>query len=170
MRGDEAAAPGLLKALRERQDTTPAPECRGVKVDTPAWIPSIILLGRLGCAEAVPDIVAVMEDADSSLDARLSAIRALSRIGDAAAVPALEKLLEASHESVMRNLQTSSKAGKLKSPPQPAAWQIELTAAEALGRMGVARRDLVEKHADDQRALVRRRAAEVGRQLDAAGL
>ena len=159
MRGDARAVPGLLKALRERQDTRPEPECRAVRSDTPAWIPAMILLGRLKCAEAVPEIVSVLEDASSSLDARLAAIRALGRIGDSSAAPALVKLLEAGGENAVRVLQSSS--GGLSSPPQPAGWQVDLCVAEALLAMGVTRPDVARRHLEDDRALVRRHAREV---------
>jgi HEAT repeat protein len=165
---DRSAVPALLGALRDRLDLLPSPECRAIKAETPAWLPAMVLLARLGAAEAVPEISAVLEDGDASLDAMLAAVRSLGRIGDASGAPALEKLLAREDLPADRNLQSSS--GALNAPPLDARWQLDLTAAEALGRMGIARRDLVEKHASDERALVRRRAAEVGRQLDAAGL
>ncbi len=163
MRRDQAAVPGLLKALRERQDTTPQPECQATRNDVPAWIPAMVLLGRLGSKEAVSELMAVLEEPGSPLDARLSAIRALGRIGEPAAAPALEKVANGAGGDATRCLQSSS--GGLKSSPQPATWQVELSAVEALLALGISRPDIVERHLDDDRALVRRYAEHLKRRM-----
>jgi hypothetical protein len=162
MRGDEAAVPGLLRALKERQETEPQPQLRAVRKGAPAWLPAISLLGRVGAKEAVPDIAAVLEDDSVSLDARLAAVRALGRIGEASAAPALEKPLD-SGLAAERNLQSSS--GGLTAPPQDARWQLELSAVEALLKLGVSRPDVVERHISDPRALVRKYAERLSRLL-----
>jgi FAD dependent oxidoreductase/PBS lyase HEAT-like repeat len=167
MQGQAGAVPGLLAALRERQDTTPDPECRAMKNKTPAWIPAIVLLGRLGATEAVPELSAVLEDGALPLDAHLAAVRALGRIGDAAAVPALESCLGRSGEKLERNLQSSS--GGLHSPAQDARWQLELSAVEALLTMGTSRPDVVKRHLADERMLVRNYAERLERKMKAIG-
>ncbi len=159
MRRDPAALPGLLEAVERRRAPVPEPACQGIRLPDPPWLPAVVLLGRLGSKEAVPVLCDVLGDADAPFDALLAAARSLGRIGDRGAAPALEKLLARKDIKTTRDLQSSS--GGLKSPPLDARWQLELTAAEALARIGVPRREVVERYLDDERALVRRRARQV---------
>ncbi len=159
MRRDPAAVPELLQAVKERRAPVPEPGCRAIKLPDPPWLPAVVLLGRLGAEEAVPVLTNVLSDPATPFDALLAAVRSLGRIGSKDAAPALEKLLARKDLKATRNLQSSS--GGLKSPPLDARWQIDLTAAEALARMGAPRRDVVERYLEDERALVRRRARQV---------
>jgi HEAT repeat protein len=119
----------------------------------------MVLLGRIGDREAVPELCRVLEDREAPLDALIAAVRALGRIGGRQAVPALEALVEREDLPTERQLQVS--VAVANPVIEAARWQLDLAAAEALARLGTARPDLAERHARDERALVRRYAARV---------
>jgi hypothetical protein len=164
MHRDPQAIPALIRAVTERQATTPTPEGRATRADVPAWIPAMVLLGRLRAREAVPALTGVLEDRAASFDAILTAVRSLGRIGDPRAIPALERVLNRTDIEATRRLQVSSAYAK---PSQlEARWQLDLAVAEALAVMGASRRDLAAAYLEDPRAPVRRRASAVSRLIE----
>ncbi len=160
------AAPELRAAVAERREDVP----EGRKT-APLWHGAIVLLGRIGDREAVPELCAVLEDREAPLDALIAAARALGRIGDPAAATALEAAVERSDLPASRVLQNSG-ARAINDVVEDARWQIDLAVAEALARLGVARPDLAGRHLADERALVRRcaeRVLELCREAEEAG-
>ncbi|NCO37861.1 MAG: hypothetical protein COZ06_04060 [Armatimonadetes bacterium CG_4_10_14_3_um_filter_66_18] len=157
--GRGEAVPELIACLQSRYDEPLATE----KV-APLWQSAIILLGRVGSKAATPALVAVLRDDNAGLDVLLAAIRSLGRIGDPAAVEAVEQLLARDDLPVIRPLQVSTKA-IAGAVTENCRWQLELTAAETLGRLGRNRLELAERYLDDERAYVRRYAKKVLREL-----
>ncbi|MFP4058444.1 MAG: FAD-dependent oxidoreductase [Candidatus Brocadiia bacterium] len=154
MLGRDEAAPELRACLAERRDAVP----EGRKT-APLWHAAAVLLGRIGDRQAVPELCRVVEEPETPLDARIAAIRALGRIGDPAAVPALEKCVERDDLPAERVLQDSGSG--LPSVREDARWQVDLAAAEALARLGSPAPQVARRHADDERACVRRYARRV---------
>ncbi len=148
------AAPELRAALVERRAESP----EGRKT-APLWLSALVLLGRIGDREAVPALCQVLDDPEASLDALIAAVRALGRIGDPAAVPALEALVARDELPTRRELQISG--APVNPVVEDARWQLDLAAAEALARLATPRPDLAERHANDDRALVRRHALRI---------
>jgi len=156
------AVPELMASVKERR--TDAPE--GHKA-APFWQSGVCLLGRVGSNDALPVLLDVLRDRDTSLDALVAAIRAVGRIGDASAAPDLETLLTRDDLPTVRDLQVSTAAagGSVK---EDALWQIELAAAEALARFGSPRPDVIARCQKDPRAYVRRYADRLAREADDA--
>jgi len=148
------AAPELRAALAERRADVP-----DGRKSAPLWKPAVVLLGRIADRGAVPELCKVLEDRQADLDALIAAVRALARIGDPAAVPALDALVERPDLPAERILQVSTPGGR--PVREDARWQLDLAAAEALARLGSPRPDLIARHADDERAYVRRYARQV---------
>ena len=165
MNGCPEAADLLIEALEQRDDQRPMrPELlqdRGhaqVRSEE-RWVAAIPLLGRLGDTAAVPALLGVLESAETKPDALVAAVRALGRIGDPAVVDGLEALLEREDLDLTASMQDSN-TGQGRSP-RDVSWQLELAAAEALGRLGHPAPDLAEPYLDDERAYVRRYAQRV---------
>ena len=152
------AAPELRACLAERREDPP----EGRKT-APLWHGAMVLLGRVGDREAVPVLCGVLEDRQAPLDALIAAVRALSRIGDPAAAPALEALVARDDLPTQRDFQVSG--APVNAVVEDARWQIDLAAAEALARLGTPRPDLAERHATDERILVRRYAERVAQMI-----
>ena len=159
MRAEPQAIPALIRTVEERVAARPSPECHLARADVPAWIPAVALLGRLRAREAVPALIAVLDDPAAPFDGVLAAVRTLGRIGDPDAAGAIERLVRRPGIDAVRRLQVS--CGNIQAIELDARWQLDLAAAEALAALGVARPDLTAKHRDDPRALVRRRARTV---------
>lgn len=157
MHGRPEAAPELLRCLLERADVKP----EGYRT-VPFWQGVVVLLGRVGDTKAVPEIVRLLQEPETTLDALIAAIRALGRIGDPAAVPALQAMLQRDDLPAERVFQVSS--GGRRAVTDDVRWQVDLSAAEALAQLGAPNAALAEKHRADPRAYVRRYAERV-RQL-----
>ncbi len=145
------AAPELRTALAGRRDS----EREGRKT-APLWQGAMILLGRLGDRQAVPELCKVLTDSGGGLDTLIAAVRALGRIGDPAAAPAIEQMLERDDLPTERTLQVSVAA--VGQVVEDSRWQLDLAGAEALAKLGTPRPDLIQRHLHDERALVRRYA------------
>ena len=154
MAGDASGVSELVAAVRQRRDDKP----QGRR-QVGQWLPSIVLLGRVGDKSAVPVLCEVLEDRDAPTDAVMAAVRALGRIGDPSAEPAIRKLLGRSDLDVVRRLQVS--VGVKHPTSEDIRWQVDLAAGEALARMGRPDASLAEPYLADQRAYVRRRARQV---------
>jgi len=161
MAGRPEAGPELRAALAARRADVP-----GGHKAAPLWRSAAILLGRIGDREAVPELCRVLADRSADIDALIAAVRALGRIGDASAIPAIEALVERPDLPTQRQLQVSVAAAN--PVVEDARWQLDLAAAEVLARLGHPRPDLAERHARDDRALVRRHARRVA-ELSGAG-
>jgi HEAT repeat protein len=166
MHGDCRAIPALIQAVSERLAVVATPECHRVRSEMPAWVPAMLLLGRMRAREAVPAIAAALDDTATPFDALLAGVRSLGRIGDASAVAAMERLAVRPGVNTVRKLQVSSSVAK--AVELDARWQLDLAIAEALAGMGVSRRDLVARYLDDPRAPIRNRAKAVSLHLDEA--
>ncbi len=157
--GDDQSVPVLIQAVTDRQAALE----EEVRNSAPAWYAATVLLGRLGAREAVDVLIAVVRDPETPFSPFVAAVRALGRIGDPKAAAALE---EAAGREDLRAVQESGKpVGRIHSPRWDRRWQLDLALAEALGRLAVVRKDLVEPYRQDTRAPVRRRADQVMRQL-----
>ena len=156
----EEAVPALLDCVRQRCDEVPE---KAIK-NAPIWMPSMVLLGRIGDPQAGPVIAEVLTDPESILDALIAAVRALGRLGDPAAIPHLEEMLARDDLPVMRTLQKST--GAASEVIEDARWQLELAAAEALANLGAPRPALIEPYRADNRAYVRRYAEKVKRMFE----
>jgi len=155
------AAPALRECVQRRQDDRPE-----TLRSAPTWFGAMVLLGRLKDKEAVPAIVEVLQDPSVELDALIAAVRALGRIGDPAAIAAIEQLVQREDLPTTRTLKIST--GPVSPVQEDSRYQLDLAAAEALGRMGKQRRDLVERHLHDERAYVRRYAQRLLTQMKAS--
>jgi len=154
MAGDASGAAELVAAVRERRDDKPQGHRK-----VGQWLPSIVLLGRVGEKSALPVLCEVLEDRDAPTDAVMAAVLALGRIGDPSAELAIRKLLGRSDLDAVRRLQVS--VGVKYPTTEDIRWQVDLTAAEALARMGRPDASIAEPYLEDQRAYVRRRARQV---------
>jgi hypothetical protein len=154
MLGRAEAGPELRAALAERRGEVP----EGRKT-APLWKSAAVLLGRIGDEEAVPELCKALEDREADLDGLVATLRALGRIGDPAAAPAIEALVARADLPSEREFQVSVAA--VNPVREDARWQIDLAAAEALARLGSPRPDLSERHANDERAYVRRYARRI---------
>jgi len=155
--GQNDGAEELARYIRERDASAVRHFLKG---DGPAPRPlaAVCLLGRLGERSAVPAILDVVQDEKAPLDTLIAAVRALGRIGDPAAAPGIEAMLTRADLPTIRGLQDSGAAAQAQ---EDCRWQIDLAAAEALGRLGRPRPDLVQPHLSDERVLVRRHARRV---------
>lgn len=152
--GQRDAVPALVAAVRERRPDMPqSPKA------APIWHAAVVLLGRVGDASAVPTLTDVLQDKSAPLDALVAAVRALGRLGDKSAVPAIEAMLTRPDLPGTRTFQVSIQG--VNPVQEDARWQLDLASAEVLAQLGRPRPDLVERHAKDPRAYVRRYAAKV---------
>jgi flavin-dependent dehydrogenase len=161
-RGVDEGVSVLLENVEGRADLVPD----GIRT-VPLWQAAIPFLGIAGDPRAVPALIAVLEDVETPLDGLIAAVRSLGRIGDAGAIPALEELLARDDLPVERAFRAPA---DVNAAVEDARWQLELAAAEALGRLGApagAVRAHVQPYLDDDRAYVRRYA---GRVLQEAGI
>jgi HEAT repeat protein len=161
-RGVDEGVEVLLENVEGRADLVPD----GIRT-VPLWQAAIPFLGIAGDSKAVPALIAVLEDVETPLDGLVAAVRALGRIGDAGAVPALEALLTRGDLPVERTFRA---APHVNAAVEDARWQLELAAAESLGRLGAPARTVsahVQPYLDDERAYVRRYADRV---LQEAGI
>jgi HEAT repeat protein len=152
--GQKDAVPELLAAVRERR-----PDMPQVPKAAPIWQAAVVLLGRVGDTEAVPTLTNVLQDKAAPLDALVAAVRALGRIGDKSAAPAIEAMLTRPDLPGTRTFQVSIQG--VNPVQEDARWQLDLASAEVLAQLGRPRPDLVQRHANDPRAYVRRYAAKV---------
>ena len=152
--GSPDAVPELLRCLSQRADAKP----EGYRT-APFWQGAAVLLGRIGDPQSVPEICRLLHEPGGSLDALLTAIRAVGRIGDPSAVPALQEMLARPDLPNERTFQVST-AGR-GTVTDDARWQVDLAAAEALALLGAPNAALAEKHRGDPRAYVRRYAERV---------
>ena len=125
----------------------------------PVWKPAIAVLGAVKAKNAVPELERLLLDPASDMAALILAVRALGRIGSKSSVKALEEMLRRSDLVCEQVFQMSVGGGKPS--VDNALWKLELAAAEALASLGSPRPDLVAKHLEDERAVVRRYAAKV---------
>lgn len=154
--GQSEAVPALVERVQARCDD--APEASKA---APTWQAALVLLGRVGDAQAVPALTELLKDPKIGLDPLIAAVRALGRIGDPAAIPAIEGMLSREDLPVIRTLQLS--VGPVESVTENTQWQLELAAAETLAHLGSPRLELVSRYLDDPRAYVRRYARKVER-------
>jgi len=157
---DRAAVPVLLEAVRTRQGTDMQSRCA-----QPVWFGAMVMLGRLRANEAVPDLLAIVQDPQTPYDAFAAAVRALGRIGDPQAAPVIERLI--GREDLLAVQESAQPAGPLRASRWDRRWQLELLRADALGRLGRPRPDLVAPYLDDIRAPVRRWAEAIAAELGA---
>jgi HEAT repeat protein len=161
-RGIDEGVEVLLENVEGRVGLVPD----GIRT-VPLWEAAIPFLGIAGDAKALPALIAVLEDAETPLDGLVAAVRSLGRIGDAGAVPALEALLGRDDLPTERAFRAPD---NVNAAVEDARWQLELAAAEALGRLGAPAgtvRAHVQPYLDDARAYVRRYANRV---LQEAGI
>ncbi|MFC1715439.1 FAD-dependent oxidoreductase [Candidatus Poribacteria bacterium] len=148
--GLDAGIPELLKAVEEREELV----TEGRR-ETQFWQAAIPFLGMAKAEDAVPVLIGVLKDEKAGLDALIGAVRALGRIGDESAVPALRDFLKREELPTTRIMNSSM------GTTDDARWQIELSAAEALSKLGAPdaeARQIIKSHLDDGRAYVRRYA------------
>jgi flavin-dependent dehydrogenase len=148
--GLDAGVPELLKCVEERVSG----ETEGRR-NVPFWQAAIPFLGMAEDKRAVPALVGVLKDEKAGLDALIGAARSLGRIGDESAVPALREFLKRENLPTVRIM--NSGWGTV----DDAKWQIELTVAESLSKLGAPAeevRQIVEPYLKDSRAYVRRYA------------
>ncbi len=154
------AVPPLIACVNQRET-----EQTDAHKAAPIWQTALMLLGRVGDPAAVQTIQAVLNDRDVGFDVTIAAVRALGRIGDASAVPAIEAMLLRDDLEAVRVYQVSTKG--IGTVTDNARWQVDLSAAEALAKLGKPRPDLIAKHKGDERAYVRNYAAKLERELGA---
>ncbi|MBN1139204.1 MAG: HEAT repeat domain-containing protein, partial [Anaerolineae bacterium] len=161
-RGVDEGVEVLLQNVEGRTDRVP----EGIRT-VPLWQAAIPFLGIAGDPKAVPALIEVLEDRATPLDGLIAAVRALGRIGDADAVPAIEAFLERDDLPVERTFRA---VPNVNAAVEDARWQLELAAAEALGRLGAPANTVrahVRPYMEDERAYVRRYADRV---LQEAGI
>jgi HEAT repeat protein len=161
-RGVDEGVGVLLQNVEERTGIVPD----GIRT-VPLWEAALPFLGIAGDPKAVPALIAVLEDGETPLDGLIAAVRSLGRIGDAGAIPALEALLERDDLPTERAFRAPR---NVNAAVEDARWQLELAAAEALGRLGApagAVHAHLRPYLDDPRAYVRRYAERV---LQEAGI
>jgi len=144
----------LLKCVEERLSEKP-----DANKTVPMWQAAIPFLGMAGDKRSIPALLGILKDENASLDALVAAIRAVERIGDGSAIPALHDLLKRDNLPTQRVMQVST--GRLNPAVEDARWQIELSVAEALTKLGATHeeiRKIIQPHLNDPRAYVRRYA------------
>lgn len=153
----------LLKNVDERnQDKLSANKT------VPMWQSAIPFIGMIGDKKAIPSILSILKDENSSLDALIASMRALERIGDDSVIPALREFLKRENLPTERTLQISTGVTILKPVIDNARWQIEIAAAETMLNLGASHdevRKIVEPHLNDERAYVRRYANKIMERL-----
>jgi flavin-dependent dehydrogenase len=160
--GTDEGISALLRYVKDRASGMP----EGVRT-VPLWQAAIPFLGIAGDRRSVPTLVGVLGDRRAPLDALVASVRSLARIGDAEAVPAIRDVLKRGDLPIERTLRGT--AG-VRAAVEDARWQIEIAAAEAMGRLGAPADEvwsILRPHLDDHRAYVRRYA---GRVLREAGI
>ncbi|MBD3180804.1 FAD-dependent oxidoreductase [Candidatus Poribacteria bacterium] len=151
--GLDEGIPELLKTVEDRVTT----ETEGRR-NVPFWQAAIPFLGMARDEKAVPALVDVLKDKEANLDALTGAVIALGRIGDKSVIPDLKEFLQ------RKDLPTTRVMNSGWGTTDDALWQIELTVAETLSKLGSEGdeiRDIVKPHLDDERAYVRRYANKV---------
>jgi HEAT repeat protein len=98
-------------------------------------------LGKIGDAQAIPGLLKLVEDSDSSV--RRRAAEALGKIGDSQAIPGLFKLVEDSDYSVRSSAaEALGKIGDSQAIPgllklvEDSDYSVRSRAADALGKIG----------------------------------
>ena len=118
-------------------------------------------LAAAGDEQAVPALIAVLQDSEVPLDALIATARSLGRIGDARGIAALHAFLQRGDLPTERTFRSIP---GVNSAIEDARWQLELAAAEALARLGAPDGEVqtvVRPYLEDERAYVRRYADKV---------
>ena len=155
-RGVEEGVSILLEYVEERTGLVP----EGIRT-VPLWQAAIPFLGMAGDDQAVPALIAVLQDAEAPLDALIAATRSLGRIGDARGIAALQAFLQRADLPTERTFRS---VPDVNAATEDARWQLELAAAEALARLGTPADEvetIVRFYLEDERAYVRRYADKV---------
>ncbi len=157
---DPEAVPELMRAVSDRMTyrTDYTPVSRNMR---PLWQSSIVMLGRIGDARAVPLLLEVLDDPSIDMDVMIACVRALGRIRDERAVRALQNLLGRGDLPRQRKLQQTNPLPRFP-VEEDGLWQVELAAAEVLAGFGLPQELVVRKHLRDSRNHVRRYARMVG--------
>jgi HEAT repeat protein len=156
---------GVQELLRFVEERT-AEKTEGNKA-APIWQAAVTFLGMSEDKKAIPTLIGVLKDENATLDALIGAVRALERMGDESVIPFLRELLKREDLPTERKLQISMGALKHIGPAvEDAKWQIELTVAEALSKLGAPDkevRQIVDPYLSDPRAHVRRYASKLSK-------
>ena len=157
---DPDAVPELIHAVDQRmaQRTDYTPMSRNMR---PLWQSSIVMLGRIGDARAIPVLLEVLDDRAIDADVMIAVMRALGRIHDERALPALHHILARDDLPRQRKFQQTNPIARFP-VEEDALWQVELAAAEVLAGFGEPQESIVRKHLQDPRNHVRRYARIVG--------
>jgi hypothetical protein len=148
-------APALVRAVRTRRDNEPEDQPR----TAPDWIAALALLGRTDHPDAARAAAEVLENPHTPLRGCVAALHTLARLGDPAGIPAVRTFLRRERIASGEPIAVPLARGTLK---EDIRWNVELSAAEALARMGASPDPaLITPHVDDDRAPVRRRAQQV---------
>jgi HEAT repeat protein len=159
MLGKKEAMEKLISLVGEKS------EIKAGEVKTvPFWKPAIAVLGWNKCAEAVPLLEKILESPDSDQAALVLAVNALGNIGDKNSAVAIRKMLGRNDLPCVQIFQKSESVGNMQATQEDSRWKIELTAAANLAKLGQSFRDIIEKHLNDERILVRRHARKIMKQ------
>ncbi|MGE5532570.1 MAG: FAD-dependent oxidoreductase, partial [Bacteroidota bacterium] len=161
MIGRREASEELLSVLKQRDERRPTinPEEPWYYLlrMAPRWLLAVGLLGRLEEPRAVEPLTALLAEPLDNPDVPLTVVRALGRIGDPAAVDALRSFIARDDLPLTGKVQNSLAHGE--KIPLDVAWQVHLSTAEALQKLGSPMPKLVEPFLNDERAYVREYAA-----------
>ena len=163
MHGKKEGVPQLVKALSEKNATLP----EGL-FTVPFWKSAIVFLGRAGDERAVDALLGVLGERGVSTDVILTVVRALGRIGSRKAVPGLLELLERKDISTGRKFNGGGYGFDVSG--EDILWQVQLSAAEVLKKLGSPRDGAVKKYLDDPRSYVRSYAEKILREKSNAAV
>lgn len=152
MQGRPECVDELIRSVKERDSFIP----EGL-FTVASWKSSIIFLGRAGDERALPVLLDILKGQDLSLEVILFTLRALERIGSRKAAGGILRFLKRKDIPAVRMFYPGSPI--VNPVEENVMWQVDLSAARVLRKLGKPRPVLAKKYLDDPRSYVRKYAA-----------
>lgn len=150
----------LMECIRTRWDKFPASGWRNCSAAAP-WKIAVAVCGANGCTDACKVIEDILTDEQCIGDqqALILAVRALGRIGNIHSARAIDTLLRRGDVAHTQEFSYTWFSDKILR--DDSAWKLELAGFEAMYKLGLDKREYLDKYTDDPRGYVRRAAERV---------
>jgi len=131
------------------------------KINSNLYISIVVIIGRLKDKKALGILHEILFNRFAEPDVLMAALRAIGEINNKTSIAVIQKFLSRENIPATRNLSEGRK-GFINKVSEDILWQMELTCAEVLKKLGKPSRKIVDKYIQDDRAYVRNYARMIG--------